>query len=103
PRAVPRVAHRPLGDAAPLRGRRGGRGGGRARSPRRGLLVEALTRPDIGRNPQPKTSGLPDGPMEAARHPLVMTPPSCHLLSSVGLEEPCPGEQCPFWDKEACI
>ncbi len=31
-----------------------------------------------------------------------MRPASCHLLAAVDVEEPCPGEQCPFWD-EACL
>ncbi len=31
-----------------------------------------------------------------------MRPGSCHLLSAVDLEEPCPGQQCPFWD-EGCL
>jgi hypothetical protein len=31
-----------------------------------------------------------------------MRPTSCHLLAAVDVEEPCPGEQCPFWD-ESCL
>lgn len=31
-----------------------------------------------------------------------MRPTTCHLLAAVDIAEPCPGEQCPFWD-ETCL
>lgn len=31
-----------------------------------------------------------------------MRPATCHLLAAVDITEPCPGEQCPFWD-ETCL
>jgi len=27
-----------------------------------------------------------------------MRPRTCHLLEAVDIVEPCPGDQCPFWD-----
>jgi hypothetical protein len=30
-----------------------------------------------------------------------MRPVTCHLLASVDILEPCPGEQCPFYE-ESC-
>jgi hypothetical protein len=30
-----------------------------------------------------------------------MRPVTCHLLAAVDILEPCPGDQCPFWD-ESC-
>ena len=31
-----------------------------------------------------------------------MRPTTCHLLEAVDIVEPCPGEQCPFYD-ETCL
>jgi hypothetical protein len=31
-----------------------------------------------------------------------MRPATCHLLAELDLIEPCPGDQCPFWD-EKCL
>jgi hypothetical protein len=31
-----------------------------------------------------------------------MRPATCHLLEELDLLEPCPGDQCPFWD-ETCL
>ena len=31
-----------------------------------------------------------------------MRPATCHLLAAVDIVEPCPGNQCPFWD-ETCL
>jgi len=31
-----------------------------------------------------------------------MRPASCHLLAAVDIAEPCPGEQCPFFE-ERCL
>jgi hypothetical protein len=31
-----------------------------------------------------------------------MRPTTCHLLETVDIVEPCPGDQCPFWD-ETCL
>jgi len=31
-----------------------------------------------------------------------MRPATCHLLEAVDIVEPCPGEQCPFYD-ETCL
>jgi hypothetical protein len=31
-----------------------------------------------------------------------MRPVTCHLLSAVDIQEPCPGDDCPFWD-ESCL
>ena len=30
-----------------------------------------------------------------------MRPATCHLLAELDILEPCPGDQCPFWD-ETC-
>ncbi len=27
-----------------------------------------------------------------------MRPVTCHLLAAVDILEPCPGDQCPFWE-----
>jgi hypothetical protein len=27
----------------------------------------------------------------------------CHLLATVDIQEPCPGESCRFWDKECLL
>jgi hypothetical protein len=32
-----------------------------------------------------------------------MRPASCHLLDAVDVQEPCPGEPCPFWDKDCLL
>ncbi len=32
------------------------------------------------------------------REDLLMRPSTCHLLASVDVHEPCPGEACPFWE-----
>jgi hypothetical protein len=32
----------------------------------------------------------------------AMRPATCHLLEAVDIVEPCPGDQCPFWD-ETCL
>lgn len=31
-----------------------------------------------------------------------MRPATCHLLAELDIVEPCPGDQCPFWD-EKCL
>jgi hypothetical protein len=31
-----------------------------------------------------------------------MRPATCHLLAELDILEPCPGEQCPFYD-ESCL
>jgi len=31
-----------------------------------------------------------------------MRPSTCHLLAELEILEPCPGDQCPFWD-EKCL
>ncbi len=31
-----------------------------------------------------------------------MRPATCHLLAAVDIAEPCPGEQCPFFE-ERCL
>jgi hypothetical protein len=31
-----------------------------------------------------------------------MRPATCHLLEELDILEPCPGDQCPFWD-ETCL
>ena len=31
-----------------------------------------------------------------------MRPATCHLLAELDILEPCPGDQCPFWD-EKCL
>jgi hypothetical protein len=31
-----------------------------------------------------------------------MRPATCHLLAAVDLAEPCPGEQCPFYE-DTCL
>ena len=31
-----------------------------------------------------------------------MRPATCHLLAAVDIAEPCPGEQCPFFE-EKCL
>jgi hypothetical protein len=31
-----------------------------------------------------------------------MKPVTCHLLSAVDILEPCPGDDCPFWD-DSCL
>jgi hypothetical protein len=31
-----------------------------------------------------------------------MKPASCHLLAAVDIAEPCPGEQCPFYE-DTCL
>ena len=31
-----------------------------------------------------------------------MRPATCHLLAAVDIAEPCPGEQCPFFE-ESCL
>jgi hypothetical protein len=31
-----------------------------------------------------------------------MRPVTCHLLSAVDILEPCPGDQCPFWE-DSCL
>jgi hypothetical protein len=31
-----------------------------------------------------------------------MRPATCHLLAAVDIAEPCPGEQCPFFE-ETCL
>jgi hypothetical protein len=31
-----------------------------------------------------------------------MRPVTCHLLAEVDILEPCPGDQCPYWD-ESCL
>jgi hypothetical protein len=32
-----------------------------------------------------------------------MRPTRCHLLATVDIQEPCPGEPCPFWDRECLL
>ncbi|TMK77801.1 MAG: hypothetical protein E6G45_08525 [Actinobacteria bacterium] len=32
-----------------------------------------------------------------------MRPAPCHLLDAVDVQEPCPGEQCPFWDEDCLL
>jgi len=27
----------------------------------------------------------------------------CHLLTAVDVQEPCPGEPCPFWDRQCLL
>jgi hypothetical protein len=44
------------------------------------------------------TDGFPSGAVETAG----MRPATCHLLQAVDIVEPCPGDQCPFWD-ERCL
>jgi hypothetical protein len=31
-----------------------------------------------------------------------MRPASCHLLEAADVQQPCPGEPCPYWD-ENCL
>ena len=32
-----------------------------------------------------------------------MRPRTCHLLKELEILEPCPGEQCPFWDDKCLL
>lgn len=32
-----------------------------------------------------------------------MRPTTCHLLAAVDVQEPCPGEPCPYWDKQCVL
>ena len=44
------------------------------------------------------TDGLRTPGLETAG----MRPATCHLLEELEILEPCPGDQCPFWD-ETCL
>jgi hypothetical protein len=44
------------------------------------------------------TDGLTPFGLETAG----MKPAACHLLNELDILEPCPGDQCPFWD-EKCL
>jgi len=44
------------------------------------------------------TDGFPAAALDTAG----MRPATCHLLKELDILEPCPGEQCPFYD-EKCL
>jgi hypothetical protein len=43
-----------------------------------------------------------DGFLSAALETAAMRPATCHLLEELEILEPCPGDQCLFWD-ETCL
>jgi hypothetical protein len=32
-----------------------------------------------------------------------MRPTTCHLLATVDIQEQCPGDPCPYWDRECLL